>query len=213
MNAVSLAGRLAIIMMITMAIAITVSIALSQVIWRSMLYDEGLASCEAAAADLSNVIEDDLELGIPLTALSNTQQLIERALRANTAISDVTVLDDKGVILSTRSLSGLASRLRPPGRHAVAPEQYGRSNGKTGYWAAIPSATVIAGRLVLLSFNILQWARRPAWYKSAQDGPDGSAAAPRCNHCNRWRHQPDRARSDSLVARFAVPDRCRKHAG
>ena len=99
MNAVSLAGRLAIIMMITMAIAITVSIALSQVIWRSMLYDEGLASCEAAAADLSNVIEDDLELGIPLTALSNTQQLIERALRANTAISDVTVLDDKGVIL------------------------------------------------------------------------------------------------------------------
>ena len=99
MNAVSLAGRLAIIMMIAMAIAITVSIALSQVIWRSMLIDEGLASCEAAAADLSNVIEDDLELGIPLSALSNTQQLIERALRANTTISDVSVLDDKGVIL------------------------------------------------------------------------------------------------------------------
>ena len=99
MNAVSLAGRLAIIMMIAMAIVIAVSIALSQVVWRSMLNDEGLASCEAAAADLSNVIEDNLELGIPLNALSSTQQLIERALRANTAISGISVLDDKGVIL------------------------------------------------------------------------------------------------------------------
>ena len=99
MNAVSLAGRLATIMTIVMAAVIAASISLSQMIWRSMLYDEGFASCQATAADLRQVIEENLDLGIPLSALSNTQKLLERAPRADPNIASVAVLDAKGVIL------------------------------------------------------------------------------------------------------------------
>ncbi|MEJ0017877.1 MAG: hypothetical protein WDN25_15170 [Acetobacteraceae bacterium] len=99
MTAFPLVGRLALIMIVVTGVACGVSIALSVVTWRHMLYDEAYASCRATAADLAQVIEQNMDLGVPLAMLGNTQQLIERSRRANPSIAHIAVLDTQGVTL------------------------------------------------------------------------------------------------------------------
>jgi sensor histidine kinase regulating citrate/malate metabolism len=139
MNAVSLTGRLATFITIVMAIVIAASIALSQMIWRSMLYDEGFASCEATAADLRQVIEENLDLGIPLSVLSNTQKLIERALRADPSIASVAVLDAKGVTLFDTQPLRVGVR---------APEAWQMHADNSTSWSARWQDSLLAGNLI-----------------------------------------------------------------
>ena len=104
MSAIPLAGRIAAVMIVVLAIAVGLSVAMTQGIWRQMLYAEAYASCEATTADLREAIGEKLQLGIPLSGLGNTQPLIERVLHANSAIAEIAVLDRRGMILFATEL-------------------------------------------------------------------------------------------------------------
>lgn len=105
MSAVPLAGRIAAVMILVLAITVGLSVATTLGAWRRMLYAEAYASCEATTADLREAIGEKLQLGIPLSGLGNTQQLIERVAHANSAIANIAVIDQHGMILFATELS------------------------------------------------------------------------------------------------------------
>ena len=99
MRSVPLGVRIACVIVLAAFALVAGSIAVCEAVWRQALYEEGLASAEATASDVAQVIDENLEFGISLDSLANMQSLLTRTQRGNQSIGFIAVLDRAGVIV------------------------------------------------------------------------------------------------------------------
>lgn len=99
MRSVPLGVRIACVIILSAFGLVAGSIALCETVWRQALYEEGLASAEATASDVAQVINENLEFGISLDSLANMQSLLTRTQRGNQSIGFIAVLDRSGMIV------------------------------------------------------------------------------------------------------------------
>lgn len=135
----SLAARLATIIVVIVALVIGGAVVLSQIMWRQMLYHETYASSGAVAADIRQVIEANLDLGIPLPTLTNTQRLIERATRVSQDLEFIAVTDAAGVILFDTEPGSIG---------ASAPPAWSQPRPDALAWRAAGPDSLLVGNLI-----------------------------------------------------------------
>jgi sensor histidine kinase regulating citrate/malate metabolism len=139
MSATPFAARLAAVMVAVVLAASVLTVSLDYLKFRRVLRSQEDLVYLFLANDLASTIEDSMNLGLPLAALSTTQQMIQRRRVAERGAMGISVFDSTGVVLFD------TDRFRVGGR---MPGEWSPHDPAVAEWRAdLPDAYLVGARI------------------------------------------------------------------
>ena len=132
-------ARLAAVIVLVVLSASMLTVALDYLKFRRVLRAQEDAVYLFVANDLANTIEDSMNLGLPLAALSTTEQLIQRRRSAERGTTGISVFDSNGVVLFDTDRFRIGAKL---------PDEWSPRGAGVSEWRAdLPGAYLVGARI------------------------------------------------------------------